>query len=188
MHANWPDRPIVLVGLMGAGKTAVGRRLAKRLGLPFIDADHEIEQAAGCSIAEIFDQWGEAAFRDCERRVIRRLLGDEIQVLSTGGGAFIDPETRNLVLDRGITVWLRAELDVLVARTARRKTRPLLNAGNPREILTKLIAARHPIYQEAPIVVDSTEDSIDATVDCVRAAIERHLAESVNVVATTTNG
>lgn len=161
------DRSVVLVGLMGAGKTAVGRRLAKRLSLPFADADHEIEQAAGCAIKDIFAVWGEPAFRDCERRVIQRLLGQTPMVLSTGGGAFIDPQTRALVLERSITVWLRANLEVLLSRTARRNTRPLLNEGDPRRILTELMAKRYPVYAQAHIVVDTTDWSVDTTTDRV---------------------
>ena len=182
------DRTIVLVGLMGAGKTAVGKRLARRLALPFIDADHEIERAAGCTVTEIFQYWGEPAFRDCERRVIRRLLTDGRQVLSTGGGAFMDPETRALVLDQSIAIWLRADLEVLLTRTSRRNTRPLLNDGDPREILTALMAKRHPIYAQAHLVVDSTEDSIDHTVDQVVAALVAHLGHEFDHTDVPTNG
>ncbi|MCA8907151.1 MAG: shikimate kinase [Rhodospirillaceae bacterium] len=177
------DRSVVLVGLMGAGKTAVGRRLAKRLSLPFADADQEIEQAAGCSVKDIFSVWGEPAFRDCERRVIRRLLSQAPLVLSTGGGAFIDPQTRALVLERGIAVWLRANLEVLLSRTARRNTRPLLNEGNPRRILSELMAKRHPIYAHAHIVVDTTECSVDHTTDRVERALEPYLRSPVDIPA-----
>jgi shikimate kinase len=169
-------RSLVLVGLMGAGKSSIGRRLAVRLGLPFRDADTEVEVAAGCTIDEIFARFGEAAFRDGERRVIRRLLGEAPHVLATGGGAFIDPETRALIAAQGISVWLRADLDVLVARTARRSNRPLLKQGDPREVLEQLIAIRYPIYAEADIVIDTDESPQDVMVDRVVAAVRRHVA------------
>ena len=153
-----------MVGLMGAGKSAIGRRLAQRLGLPFIDADAEIERAAGETIEEIFAAHGEAYFRDGERRVIARLLGDPVHVLSTGGGAFMDPETRQLIADRGISIWLRAELDVLLKRTARRGNRPLLKNKDPAEVLSGLMAQRYPVYAGADITVDSTDGPPEATV------------------------
>lgn len=170
------DRSIVLVGLMGAGKSAVGRRLAKRLGLPFTDTDKEVEAAAGCSVSDIFETWGEAAFRDTERRVIARLLDGPPQVLATGGGAYMAPDTRALITQRGLSVWLRAELDVLVERTARRNTRPLLRQGDPREILARLIAERYPIYAEADIVVDSYNAPLGQMVESVIAALRNHPA------------
>src|SRR5262249_29144580 len=126
------SRPIVMVGMMGAGKSAIGRRLAQRLGLPFVDADAEIERAAGCTIEEIFEKHGEAIFRDGERRVIARLLEGPVGVLATGGGAFMDPETRARIRSRAITVWLKADLDTLVDRVSRRSHRPLLTNGDPR--------------------------------------------------------
>ncbi|HEX2115672.1 MAG TPA: shikimate kinase, partial [Alphaproteobacteria bacterium] len=125
-EAGRVERTIVMVGLMGAGKTSIGRRLAQRLGLAFVDADHEIEQAAGCTIEEIFERYGEAAFRDGERRIIQRLLERPPHVLATGGGAFMDPETRARIKEAGISVWLKADLDVLVRRVSRRNNRPLL--------------------------------------------------------------
>ena len=170
-------RTLVLVGLMGAGKTSVGRRIAQRLGLNFVDADAEIEAAAGCTIAEIFARHGEAAFRDGERRVIARLLEDPVQVLATGGGAFMDPATRDCIRARGISLWLRAELDVLVRRVARRNHRPLLNQGDPKDILTRLMTIRHPVYAEADIVVDSLDAPTETTVDRCMAAIASHLAD-----------
>ncbi len=177
------DRPalelpksIVMVGLMGAGKTAIGHRLAARLALPFIDADSEVEAAAGCTISEIFERHGEAAFRDGERRVIARLLDEPRRVLATGGGAFIDADTRALIGREAISVWLRAELEVLVRRTARRDSRPLLKRGNPRQILGRLIEERYPIYAQADIVVDSVDGPPEDTVDNVLAALERHLS------------
>ncbi len=171
-------RTLVLVGLMGAGKTSVGRRIAQRLGLGFIDADAEIEAAAGCTIAEIFTRHGEAAFRDGERRVIQRLLEDPVHVLATGGGAFMDPETRGHIHARGISLWLRAELDVLVRRVARRSNRPLLNQGDPKEILTRLMTIRHPVYAEADIIVDSLDAPTETTVDRCLGALAAHVGRS----------
>ncbi len=148
-------RTIALVGLMGAGKSSVGRRLAAKLGAPFYDADEEIELAAGMSVAEIFEHHGEAHFRDGERRVIARLIGNGPSVLATGGGAFVNDETRALLNQQAVTVWLTAELDVLVERTSRRKTRPLLLTGDPREILGNLIKARTPYYSQSAFSVES---------------------------------
>ncbi len=171
-------RTIVLVGLMGAGKSALGRRLAALLELLFVDADTEIEVAAGCSIAEIFERHGEPAFRDGERRVIERLLKDKVCVLSTGGGAFMDSRTRQLVAERGISIWLRAGLDVLLSRTARRNDRPLLNNGDPRGTLMRLMKERHPIYAEADITVDSADSGLEETTRRVVEALQRYLSES----------
>lgn len=170
-----PPKTIVLVGLMGAGKTNIGKRLAAKLRLPFVDADHEIEAAAGETIEEIFEKRGEAAFRDGERRVIARLLEGPPHVLATGGGAFMDPQTRAAIRERGISVWLRAELDVLVARVARRANRPLLKAGDPRAILGQLMDKRHPIYAEADLVVDSLDGPPEATLARVLDALKHHL-------------
>ena len=169
-------RTIVLVGLMGAGKSCIGRRLASQLALDFVDADAEIERAAGCSIEEIFERHGESAFRDGERRVIARLLNQPIHVLATGGGSFMDPRTRSEIRGRAITVWLRADLELLLKRTGRRSNRPLLKRGNPREILEKLIAGRYPVYGQADVIVDSADGPPEATVERVRAAIEAYLA------------
>src|SRR5215468_8121452 len=144
-----PGRAIVLVGLMGAGKSKIGRRLAARLGLPFFDSDPEIEAAAGETIEEIFTNRGEQVFRDGERRVIARLLAQPVHVLATGGGAFMDPATRAVIARRGISLWLRADLDILVARVSRRSNRPLLKSGDPRAILAELIERRYPVYAEA---------------------------------------
>jgi len=166
------DRTIALVGLMGAGKSAIGRRLAARLGLPFVDADAEIEAAAGCSIEEIFERHGETAFRDGERRVIARLLAGPPQVLATGGGALMDPGTRALIRDQAVSVWLRAELEVLVRRTGRRNNRPLLKTGDPRAILQRLMDERYPRYAEADVVVDTDdgppEDTVARVLDALR--------------------
>jgi shikimate kinase len=175
---------VVLVGLMGAGKTAIGKRLAARLGLPFVDADVEIEAAAGCTIEEYFLIHGEAAFRDGERRVIGRLLERPVQILAAGGGAFVDPITRALMRGRVISVWLRAELEVLVARTARRNNRPLLKQGEaPRDVLDRLITLRNPIYAEADLTVDSVDCPLEEMVDRVLAALERHLGRTLATTA-----
>lgn len=169
-------RTIVLVGLMGAGKSCIGRRLAAQLGLNFVDADAEIERAAGCTIEEIFERHGEAAFRDGERRVIQRLLRQPVQVLAAGGGSFMDPRTRAAIRERAISVWLRADLELLLKRTGRRNNRPLLKRGDPRAILSQLMAERYPVYGEADVVVDSADGPPEATVERVRAAIEAYLA------------
>jgi shikimate kinase len=169
-------RTIVLVGLMGAGKSCIGRRLAARLGLEFVDADAEIEAAAGCSIEEIFERHGEAAFRDGERRVIARLLKEPVCVLATGGGSFLDPETRAAIGERAISVWLRADLDLLLKRTGRRDNRPLLKRGDPRAILERLIAERYPVYEEADVTVDSTDGPPEVTLDRVLSALSEFLA------------
>jgi shikimate kinase len=166
-----PRRTIVLVGLMGAGKTKIGRRLAARLNLPFFDSDTEIETAAGETIDEIFRNRGEAVFRDGERRVIARLLAQPVHVLATGGGAFMDPATRALIVRRGVSVWLRADLDVLLARVARRNNRPLLQQQDPRTVLAALIEARHPIYAEADVIIDSGEGPLELTTTRVIAAL-----------------
>lgn len=170
------DRPIVLVGLMGAGKTAIGRRLAQRLGLDFVDADQEIERAAGCTVEEIFARFGEAAFREGEREVILRLLEKPPHVLATGGGAFMDPVTRARIKAGAVSVWLRADLDILLRRVGRRSNRPLLKRGNPREILAALMETRHPVYAEADLCVDSADGPPEAMVERVVAALQRHLA------------
>jgi shikimate kinase len=162
---------------MGAGKTNIGRRLAARLHLPFLDADAEIEAAAGETIEEIFQNRGEAAFRDGERRVIARLLEGPVHILATGGGAFMDPQTRAAIRRRGISIWLRAELDVLLARVARRSNRPLLKQDDPRRVLARLMEIRHPIYAEADIVVDSIEGPPELTLVRVLAALEAYIAQ-----------
>ncbi|MBC7637608.1 MAG: 3-dehydroquinate synthase [Acetobacteraceae bacterium] len=165
-------RSVVLVGLMGVGKTSIGRRLAARLGLPFRDADAEIELAAGCSIAEIFERFGEHEFREGERRVIRRLLAGEPLVLATGGGAYMDRDTRATIRREAVSVWMRAKLATLLRRVTGRTNRPLLNGRNPGEVLEKLIAERHPYYAEADIAVDCSDEPPDNTTAKVFAAIE----------------
>jgi shikimate kinase len=166
-----PSRSIVLVGLMGAGKSNIGRRLAARLGLPFFDSDPEIEAAAGETIEEIFANRGERVFRDGERRVIARLLAQPVHVLATGGGAFMDPSTRALIARRSVSVWLRADLDVLVTRVSRRSNRPLLKDGDPRAILAELIEKRYPVYAKADVIIDSSAGSPEATVTRAIAAL-----------------
>ena len=166
-----PNRTIVLVGLMGAGKTNIGRRLAARLNLPFFDSDSEIEAAAGETIEEIFRNRGEATFREGERRVIARLLDQPTHVLATGGGAFMDPATRAVIARRGVSVWLRADLEILLARVSRRSNRPLLKEGNPRAVLNELIERRYPIYGEADITIDSGDGPPDLTATRTIAAL-----------------
>lgn len=169
------DRTIVLVGLMGAGKSCIGKRLANYLRLPFTDADKEIEAAAGCSIADYFAMHGEKAFREGERRVIQRLLGGPVQVLATGGGAFMDSSTRALIRKHAISLWLRADLDLLVKRVARRSERPLLHNVDPRQKLSELMELRYPIYADADIIVDSMDGPPEATLSCVVAALDSYL-------------
>ena len=167
------DRSIVLVGLMGSGKSAIGRRLAARIGMDFVDADSEIEDAAGLSVNDIFEVHGEQAFRDGERRVIARLLSEPPHVLATGGGAFIDPETRKRMQECPFSIWLRADFDVLLRRVSRRDNRPLLKVENKEAVLRHLIEERYPIYEEADIIVQSHDGPHEETVRNVIAALER---------------
>lgn len=160
-------RPIVLVGLMGVGKTTIGRRLAQRLGVPFVDADHEIEEAAGLTVSEIFERFGEAHFRDGERRVIARLIDGRAKVIATGGGAFMNEGTRALILDHATAIWIDADLDILSERVGRRDNRPLLRGKNPREVLAELAKIRNPIYALAPVHVRSQPSPHDATVEMI---------------------
>ena len=164
-------RSIVLVGLMGAGKTSIGRRLAARLGLPFRDADAEIELAAGCTIPELFSRYGESAFRAGERKVIHRLLSGDPLVLAFGGGAFMDPKTRAIAREAAVSVWLRCPLAALLRRVAGRDNRPLLADGNPAEILERLMDVRYPVYAEADVIVDCVDESPDATTSRVMNAL-----------------
>lgn len=168
-------RPIVLVGLMGVGKSTVGRKLAAMLARDFVDADDAIIAAAQRSIPEIFETFGEAHFRDGERRVIARLLSEGHGVIATGGGAFIDPQTRAAVLDQGIAVWIDCDVDTLVERTSRRANRPLLKQGNPREILSRLAEERAPYYAEAPIRIVSKTGSHADTARAIIEAIDQWL-------------
>lgn len=167
------DRSVVLVGLMGAGKSAIGRRMAHRLSLPFRDSDDEIESAAGCPIPEIFSRYGEPAFRDVERKVVLRLLDESPHILATGGGAFMDREIREAVARKAISIWLKAPLGVLVDRTARRGNRPLLANGDVREKLKSLMDVRYPVYGTADITVDSRNRPLDAMTDICIAALGR---------------
>ncbi len=171
LPAHLSGRSIVLVGLMGAGKTSIGRRLAARLGLPFRDADAEIELAAGCSIPELFERFGETEFRAGERRVIRRLLAGDPLVLATGGGAYMDEETRGTIRRDAVSIWLRASLPTLTRRVAGRTNRPLLNGQDPGDVLTRLMAARHPIYAEADVIVDCSDEHPDTTTAQVTDAL-----------------
>jgi shikimate kinase len=175
IRAALGPRSIVLIGLMGAGKTAVGRRLANRLDLPFIDADTEIEVAAGASISEIFAEHGEAYFRQGERKVIARLLQNGPQVLATGGGAYMNADTRAAIKARGISVWLKADVKVLLKRVGRRGTRPLLAGGEPEKVLKKLMDERYPIYAEADVRVESRDVPHDVIVGAVIEALAKKL-------------
>jgi shikimate kinase len=170
-----PDRTLALVGLMGVGKTSVGRRLAHALHLPFRDADEEIEIAAGRSVSDIFAQLGEEEFRAGERRVIARLLGDPPHVLATGGGAFMNPETRALLLEKALVIWLKADLDVLVRRVGRKDTRPLLRGKDPREVLARLMEERYPAYAEAHVVIETGDTPHHAAVETVLKALQARL-------------
>ena len=166
------DKPIVLVGLMGVGKSTVGKRMASMMGRRFVDADDAIEDAAQRTIPEIFEEFGEAYFRVGERRVIARLMEEESGVIATGGGDFVDPETRALILERGIAVWIDCDIDTLVERTSRRDHRPLLKTGDPREILTRLHKDRSPYYAQAPIRVESQDGPQADTAHAIARAIE----------------
>jgi shikimate kinase len=169
----WNGGPVVLVGLMGVGKSTVGRRLAQRLRLPFVDADTEIETAAGMPIAEMFARYGEPYFRDGERRVIARLIDGKPKVIATGGGAFVNAETRALILGEATAVWLDADIDVLVERVRRRDSRPLLKDRDPRDVLRELARARNPIYAQAHIRIPSNRAPHDVTVAAILKAIGR---------------
>jgi shikimate kinase len=174
-------RSLVLVGLMGAGKSTIGRRLAQKLGLPFLDADQEIETAAGMTIPEIFAVYGEDYFRDGERRVIARLLQQGPIVLATGGGAFMSEETRQRIAERGISIWLRADLDVLMRRVRRRSNRPLLQTPDPEGTMRKLIDVRYPIYGESDLTIESYDAPHDRIVSDITGALTRRLDEGHEV-------
>jgi shikimate kinase len=166
------DKTLVLVGMMGAGKTSIGRRLASILGVPFRDADAEIELAAGCTINEIFERFGEPAFRAGERKVIARLLGDPAHVLATGGGAFMDAETRARIKERAVSIWLKANLELLLERVTRKDTRPLLRNTDNRTALERLLAEREPIYALADMMVESDDGPHDAVIKRILTALE----------------
>jgi shikimate kinase len=167
-------RSLVMVGLMGCGKSSVGRRLAQRLDIPFVDADDEIERSAQKAIPEIFADHGEAYFRDGERRVIRRILANGPQVLATGGGAYMNAETRATVRSAGIAIWLRAELPVLMRRVMKRDNRPLLKVDDPEAVMRRLMEARYPVYAEADITVESRDVPHEVIVDEIVAILADH--------------
>ena len=169
------DRPLVLVGLMGVGKSTGGRRLAKRLGLPFVDSDSAIEDAAGYSPAEMFERFGEQDFRDGERRLVARLVEGEVRVIATGGGAYVDPRTRELLNERAITIWLDAPVDILADRTSRRDTRAQLRQGDPKTTLERLSEERRPSYEQAHIHVKSGDGAHREVVEAIIDALERYL-------------
>ena len=169
------DRPVVLVGLMGVGKSTVGRRLAKRLGLSFVDSDAEIEDAAGYPAAEIFERYGERDFRDGERRLVARLIEGDVRIIATGGGAYVDPTTRKLLNERAITVWLDAPVEVLAERTSRRDTRAQLRNGDPKAVLEKLAEERRPSYAEAHIHVRSGDGAHRDVVEAIVRALEDYI-------------
>src|SRR5438552_15671019 len=171
------ERAVVLVGLRGVGKSTVGRRLAKRLGLPFVDSDSAIEDAAGYTAAEIFERFGESDFRDGERRLVARLVEGDVRVIATGGGAYVDPRTRQLLNERAITVWLDAPVDVLAERTARRDTRPLLKNGDPKGTLERLAIAERQAYAEAHIHVKSGDGAHKDVVEAIVQRLEEHLSK-----------
>jgi len=169
------DRPVVLVGLMGVGKSTVGRRLARRLGLPFVDSDSEIEETVGLPWGELFERYGEEDYRDGERRLVARLVNGEIKVIATGGGVFVDPRTRELLKEKTITVWLDAPVDVLHERTSRRNTRPLLKNGDPKSTLERIAEIEREACAEAHLHVKSGEGAHREVVDAIVDALDRHL-------------
>lgn len=175
------NKPIVMVGLMGAGKTSIGRALARKLGVPFVDSDKEIEAAAGCSVVDIFSLYGEEEFRRVEQRVISRLLESSpaLKVISTGEGAFITPAVRELVLDKALTIWLRADLELLIKRTNFRDTRPQLLNADSKKILSQLIDERYKIYSEADIMVETLDESLQKTLIKVIDAMRQHNAKTI---------
>ncbi len=171
-HPLLGTQPLVLVGLMGAGKSTVGRRLAATLAIDFVDSDNEIADAAGCTISKIFETYGETIFRDLEKRVLMRLISGHPCVIATGGGAFMNEDIRAEIKQKATSVWLRAELDILVERVSRRDTRPLLKTGDKSVILRKLMDERYPIYAQADIVIDSNNSTHDAVVNDVLKALK----------------
>lgn len=180
--ARLGHRPVVLIGLMGAGKSAIGRKLAACLGLPFVDADHEIEAAAQMTVADIFECYGEPEFRRLEASVMARLLSDGPSVLATGGGAFMNEGTRALVAEAGVSVWLSADIDLLMARVSRKSTRPLLKAPDPRTVMQSLIEQRYPVYATADVTVVSRDVSKEEMVEAVVVALHAHLTDVAETV------
>jgi shikimate kinase len=170
---SWRARPLVLIGLMGAGKSTIGRRLAREIGWRFVDSDEEIEAAAGCSVADIFAIHGESIFRDLEKRVITRLVGEEPLVLATGGGAWMQAGVREIIKQHATSVWLRADIDVLTDRVSRRSHRPLLETGDKREILERLMGERYPVYAQADYTVDSSHGPHDRVVERVIETLDQ---------------
>lgn len=168
-------RPIVFIGLMGAGKTVIGRQIADLLAIPFVDSDEEIEQVSRMTIPELFERYGEAEFRELEQRVIKRLLRPGPRVLSTGGGAYMNAATRRQIARRGISIWLRADLDTLMARVMRKRNRPLLQNDDPRATMERLMALRYPVYAEADITIDTRNDRKEVVVEAVLEALDRFL-------------
>ncbi len=173
-----PAKTLVVVGMPGAGKSSIGKRLATRLGRSFVDSDAEVEAAAGMKIMRIFEQLGETAFRDGERRVIARLLERPPHVLATGGGAFMDDETRALIHEHALSIWLRADFDILLERTSRNNNRPLLHQGDRAQVLRDLMARREPIYAQADIVVDTSNNPPDETAERVMKALHDYAASN----------
>jgi len=178
------NKSIVLIGMPGSGKSTIGRKLAARLGIPFKDSDHEVETAAGMTISQIFETLGEPAFRDGERKVIARLLGGPQTVLSTGGGAFMNEMTRTLILKDAISVWLKADLDVLVQRTSRTNDRPLLAKGDPRTILQELMAKREPMYANATLTILSEDCPVEDTTTRVIQALKSYSSRAAAAAGT----
>ncbi|MDN2567648.1 shikimate kinase [Aquibium sp. A9E412] len=171
-------RTIVLVGLMGAGKSAIGRKMAQALALPFVDSDHEIETVSRMSIPDLFERYGEREFRSLERRVIARLLKDGPQVLASGGGAFVDERTRRAVARHGVSLWLKADLDTLMERVAKRQNRPLLKAPDPRAVMRELMERRYPVYGEADITVPTRDEPKEVIAAEALAALDGYLARA----------
>ena len=165
-------KPVVLVGLMGAGKSTIGRRLAHALGLYFVDSDQEIVEAAGCSISDIFEIYGEEIFRDVEQRVLLRLVSGDPCIIATGGGAFVNPVIREAIKEQAISVWLKADLPVLVERVSRRDTRPLLKTGDKEAILSKMMEERYPIYGEASLTINSNAGLHESVVEDILQALK----------------
>lgn len=180
-------RSIVLVGLMGAGKSTVGKKLASLVELPFFDADHEIEKVSTMTIPELFEAYGEAEFRDLERRVIARMLEEGPMVLATGGGAYMNEQTRDAIASTGVSVWLKAELDVLMARVVRKQDRPLLKNNNPREVMERLMGQRYPVYAVADLTINSREEKKEIIAFETMQAIAAHLDLHPHSHETSTN-